>query len=382
MKTVHRRPVRIPLALLAGLAATHEGHALLRFNDGRDQIYLTYSAGASYDSNIYTASGGDGDVVFTSGLSLEYLRRAGLIGINGNIGWGFSKFASFSGEDFATPTLGLEFNKSTGRTTGSLTLNASQTTKPDINTNIRTEALNYGAGLNLRYPVIERYSLAGNFNYGITDYTDNSAGLSDLHTYSAGVDLFYAWRSDRDLVFGYRYRHSDTSADTVSTDHNINAGISGKIWGKLNGGIRVGLQQRTAETIAGPDETFTGVTASASTTWTVSKRVSLTGTLARDFNTTSTSTNTESTTFTLTGQYAVNARLSLNAQAGTGINDYLDSTAGNRSDNYYSYGVGFTYVFHPHLTIGGNYDYFSNSSTVALSEFDRHIFSLNLTSRW
>ncbi|MFH1497525.1 MAG: outer membrane beta-barrel protein [Verrucomicrobiota bacterium] len=355
----------------------------MRFNDGRDQIFLTYTAGVSYDSNIFTASGGSGDYVFNSGLSLEYMRRAGLIGINGNLGWGFSKFASFSSEDFATPNVGLEFTKSTGRTTGSLTLSGSQSSKPDINTNIRTESFNYNVGLGLRYPVIERYSLAGNFSYGGTDYRDNSAGLADLHTHSAGIDLFYAWRSDRDLIFGYRYRHSDTSADTASVDHNINTGVSGKIWGKVNGSIRVGLQQRVSEPLGGgPDETFTGVTTSISATWTVSKRVSVTGIVARDFNTTSTSTNTESTTFTLSGQYAVNAKLSLNAQVSTGINDYLDAASGNRQDNYYSYGFGFSYVLHPHLTIAGSYDYFSNSSTLAVSEFDRHIFSLNLTSRW
>jgi len=377
-----RNPLRILFASAATLVAALPSHALLRFNDGRDQIYVTFTAGAIYDSNIYTANGGDGDLIFNSGLSLDYLRRAGLIGINGSIGWNITNFDKFSDENFSAPSYSLELTKSTGRTTGSLNLNARETSKPDIDANIRTRAWNYDAGLSLRYPVIERYSIAAQLGYAVIDYNDNSAGLVDLDTYTASADLYYTWTSERDLFFGYRHRHSETSSTSSSVDHNLSAGVSGKILSKLNGSVRVGYQIRDTQPIVGPDETFNGVSASASVTWTVNRRINATASLARDFSTTSTDTNTESTTFTLDGQFAVNAKLSLNARASIGTNEYLDSAAAGREDTYYSVGAGFTYALHEHLTISGGYDFFSNSSTNALSDFNRHTVSLNLTSRW
>ncbi len=383
MKVVAKNSFRSLATLASGVLAVTPAYALLRMNDGRDQVYVTFNTGTSYDSNIFTAGGGQGDFVFNSGLSIDYLRRAGLIGINGNLGWGFSKFDQFSSEDFSTPTMSLELTKSTGRTTGSLSLSASQSSKPDIDANVRTTAWNYSTGLSLRYPVIERYSLAGQFGYSLTDYTDNGTTLVDLSTYTASTDLYYSWTSERDLIFGYRYRLSETSANSTSTDHSFSTGVSGKLLAKLNGSARIGYQVRTSESsTGGADTTSNGINASVSSTWTVNRRLSLTGTLARDFNTTSTDSSTEGTTVTIDGQYAVNAKLSLNARASVGRNDYLDSAAANRQDNYYSYGTGFSYAFNPHLSISGSYDYFSNSSSTALSNFDRHIFSLNLSSRW
>ncbi|MET0262659.1 MAG: hypothetical protein ABW223_07160, partial [Rariglobus sp.] len=195
-----------------------DAFALLKFNEGRDQIFVVGSVTIGYDSNIFASSAAEGDIFTNSSLGLEYARRAGLISVNGNISWNLGSFASNTSENFSNPSMGVEFVKNTGRTTGSVTFGASRQSQADPNIGQRTDAWNYNAGLNWKYPVIERYSLAGTFGYGMLDYVDNSAGLVDLSTYSASTDLFYTYTSQRDLLAGYRIRLSDTSSQNQTTD--------------------------------------------------------------------------------------------------------------------------------------------------------------------
>ncbi|WP_043589620.1 surface lipoprotein assembly modifier [Geminisphaera colitermitum] len=377
----HAALVRVCVVLfasLASLAVVPGAFALLRFNDGKDQVFVTFNAGAGYDSNIYTYNGGPGDFIYSAGVVINYTRRAGLIGVDASAGLNLSDFVTHSDENSVDPVFSLELSKSTGRTTGSLTLNAAHHNDPDVNTSIRAESWDYGANFAFRYPVIERYSVTGAIGYARTDYLHNDGGLVDLDTFTASTDLFYVLNSRRDIFVGYRYRDSTTSDTGGSQDHAITTGLSGQILPKLNGTIRVGYQRRHY-TDSGIDETYDGLTAAISTTWTVSKRLNVTGTLTHDFQTTSTGSTTETTILSIESQYAVNSRLSLNSNLGTGLNQYKE---GNRRDWYYTAGIGFGYTLHPRLQITGSYQYYQNYSNLSLSEFSRHTFNLGASSRW
>ena len=165
--------------LLAGAAlvqiTTATALALVKFNEGRDQIFVTGTMTIGYDSNIFSNNTNESDVVTSTTLALEYVRRAGMISVNGNVGWNLGSFAENGSENFSNPSMGLELVKNTGRTTGSFTLGASRQSQADPNIGQRTDSWNYNAGLNWKYPVIERYSLAGCFGYGLLDYIDNTA---------------------------------------------------------------------------------------------------------------------------------------------------------------------------------------------------------------
>jgi hypothetical protein len=137
-----------------------------------------------------------------------------MIGVNGNVMWTIGRFAENASDDFADPSLSLELVKETGRTTGSFTLSAARQNQADAALNKRIESWNYNAGLNWKYPVIERYSLAGTLGAGLLDYTDNSTGQVDLNTLYASMDLYYTYNSQRDLFAGYRIRQSDTSSNS------------------------------------------------------------------------------------------------------------------------------------------------------------------------
>jgi hypothetical protein len=353
--------------------------ALLKLNEGRDQIFVTGSVAVGYDSNIFSTAGAEGDVFTNSSLLLEYARRAGMIAVNGEVGWNLGSFASNPSEDFSNPTLGLEFIKNSGRTTGSFTLGASRQSQADPNVNLRTESWNYNAGLNWKYPVIERYSLAGSFGYGRIDYVENSSGLIDLATYSASTDLFYTYTSQRDLLGGYRIRLSDTSSGGQTSDHAFTAGVSGKILAKLKGNVRGGYQIRHDSTTG---ETFGSVTSSASVTWAFNKRLTLTGSVNKDFSTTATESSVDTLSCNLDAQYAIRNRWSLYSGLGGGHSEFLNGMDRGREDYYFTWSAGVNYSMNDHFKASLTYSYFQNWSNRSASSFDRHSITLNVSSRW
>lgn len=366
-------------ALAAGLACP-PAPALVSLNDGRNQIYVTASAGLSWDSNIYANADSGGDYLFNAGLGLELKRRAGLISVDASATIDATRFADNSSENSLNPRFRTEFSKQSGRTTGVLSLGAARQNRADSAANLRSESWLYDASLNLKYPVIERYSIAGMIGYSRLDYLNNAI-LVDLETYSASADLYYVYTSERDLFAGYRFRHGETSASTSFDDHAFTVGVSGKILPKLNGVVRVGYQLRQPSGTA--EGSYTALTASTAATWNVSRRLSLTGQVAKDFSTTSTNLNVDALTFSLDAQYAMNAKLSFGAGVGYGINDFLGDPGGNRHDEFFSWNAGVTYrILDERLSAALTYAYLRNWSTLDYSDFERNSVNLNLTSRF
>jgi hypothetical protein len=382
--------------LLLALLSAPRAQALLRFNDSRDQIYVTAYIGAGYDSNIFSrGDGSNGDMYITGGAGLEYARKAGLIGVNASLGWDFGSFDTFSDEDFVNPNMSLEFSKGTGRTTGAVQFNARRNTQADPSVGLRTDSWNYGVNLNYRYPVIERYSVAGNIGWSRIDYSDNSGTFADLDTFTIGTDLFYSWRSDRDLLTGYRYRISETTESTHSNDHSVYVGVSGRIVSKLSGTARVGWTFRTNEFDAGfAEESYDGFYMSVSSTWPATKKITVTLAATQDFSVTSTNFQTETTSVDLTGQFSHTVKWNTNVTLGGGYTSYISGFVDNtpsysdgfngqdRDDHYFTFGVTTSYALTSHLTVSASYNYFRNWSTLSRFEFYRHSVGITLSARW
>jgi len=354
-------------------------HALLKFNDGRDKIFASGTIAVGYDSNIFSSEEAQGDTITTSSLKVEYLRRAGMIGVTGEVAWTRGDFTSNAAESFSDPTLSLELVKDAGRTTGSFTLSGGRQTKADPLLNQRTASWNYNLGLNWKYPIIERYNVAGSVGYGGITYTEKSSDLVDLKTKTASVDTFYRYTSQRDLVAGYRIRQSDTSADNQSIDHALTAGVSGKIISKLKGNVRAGYQIRQE---GSSGETLGSTTASASVSWPVNKRFTLTGTLNKDFSTTGKESSVDNLTFNLDAQYVLRNRWSLYAGAGTGNSDFINGEATGRSDLFITGNLGLGYDLSDRFKASLSYSYFKNWSNRVTSNFVRNTVTLSVSSRW
>lgn len=367
-------------AALSALLACPPAHALVSLNDGRNQIYVTASASFSWDSNIYANATSGGDYLFNAGLGLELKRRAGLISVDGSVGIDATRFADNTSENALNPRFRTEFSKQSGRTTGVLSLGAARQSRADSAVNLRSESWLYDATLNLKYPIIERYSVAGSVGYSRLDYVNNAV-LVDLQTFSASADLFYVYTSERDLFAGYRYRHGETSASSAFDDHAFTVGVSGKILPKLNGVVRVGYQVRDPSGTS--EDAYTALTASAATTWNLSRRITLTGQAAKDFSTTATNLNIDALTFNLDVQYAMNSKLSFASGAGYGINEFLGVPGADRKDEFFTWNLGANYkVLDERLTVALVYAYLRNWSTLDYSDFERNSLNLNLSSRF
>jgi hypothetical protein len=383
------------LGTLLALLAAQPALALLRFNDGRDQVYVTAYIAAGYDSNIYTTADAVADFTISSGAGIEYARKAGLIGVNAALNWDFTSFVENSDENSLNPSASLEFSKGTGRTTGAIQFNAQRDSRADPTIGLRTESWDYGVNLNLRYPVIERYTIAANIGWAHIDYVDDTNTLSDLSTYTIGTDLFYSWRSDRDLLAGYRYRIGDAQFDSTSTDHSVYVGVAGRIVSKLSGTARIGVTHHTVNYPGDiPESSDNGFYASVSGTWPASQKASFTLTLTEDFDTTASNFQTRATTAELLGQFSHTVKFSTSANLGGGFTEYISGygagssapTQGfngrDRDDHYLSAGVGAAYSFNNHFTLSANYDYFRNWSNLSDFEFARHTFTVTLSTRW
>ncbi|GAB1487759.1 hypothetical protein MASR2M8_02000 [Opitutaceae bacterium] len=371
-------------AVVAGAAgaALPSARALVRWNESREQIFLNLEANAAWESNIFASAGGDGDVTtgFTAGL--DYQRRAGLIGINASMSLASVQFAEYSEENYLNPNLTLELNKDSGRTTGSLSLSGVRESRADPAANVRTEAWNYNTGLNLKYPVIERYSIAGSVGYSQRDFDDNTF-LVDLSSYTASVDLFYVYTSERDLVGGYRLRQSESSTGVVFLDHSLTAGISGKVFPKVSGSVRAGYQFRTTKEAPGTvkQDDYSSWTMSASTTWTVSQRLNVTSQLSKDFSVTSTDVSVDTLSASLTLQLALSSKMTVFSSIDYTSSDYLGDAGGDRHDTMLAFGGGIGRTIGQRIKANVSYSYSQNWSTFQLSDFERQSVSLNISTR-
>ena len=355
--------------------------ALVKFNDGHDSIFVTGTVGVGYDSNLFASASSEGDYSYNAALEIEYQRKAGMLGVNGSLGWDFSKYQDFSSEDFANPHARLELTKDAGRTTGSVTAGAARETRADSALNLRTTSWEYETGLNVKYPVIERYTLAGQIAYSRRDFEENFA-LVDINTWSLGSDLFYVYTSQRDILAGYRFRVTDTTAGTHDYDHAFTLGTTGKILPTINGTARVGYQRRLSRRSDGTRENFDGLTSTVSATWSAFKRLNVTGQVNSDFNTIATDVSVSTLGAGLDAQYAFTARFSAFSGVGVGRSRFLGARGEGRQDTYFTYNAGVAYTLNEHFKATLSYVHFQNWSTLAFSDYTRRTISLNLSSRW
>lgn len=381
----------LAVMLTAVIAAT-PAHGLVRFNDGHDQILVAASVSVARDSNIFASADNKGDFIYSTDLTAEYSRRAGWIGVNANVGVASSRFATVKGQDFSNPTFSAELTKQSGRTTGSLTMSAARQSRADAAANLRSTSWNYQAGLNFSYPVIERFKLAGQFGYAAQKQVDNE-NLVNLSTYTAGLNLFYVYNTERDLSAGYRYRYTETSRSDSTVDHNFSLGTSGRLIRGLNGSVNVGYQFRVPHSLIN-HERSSGLSASAATQYALNRKMSLTGQLTKDYTTTTTDSTVDTTAADLGFKYAHSSKISLVLGAGVGDSRFLGPNGRmllafgppavygpQRHDTFLHYDAMLAYTRSERFKVALSYGWFRNWSTLAFSDFVRSNWNLHFDTR-
>ncbi len=368
-----------PLLLGALLLSLVPARALLNVDGSRNQIFVFGNATFGYDSNIFSDASDRGDYTITGSVGAQMKRRAGIIAMDATATLGYLAFGQFTDQNAFNPNFHLELNKTTGRTTGAFNIRAFRESKADSSVNLRTSSWNFPAGLNLKYPVNDKYYFTSQTAYLRRRYVE-SASLANLTDYSQALDVFYVYTSKLDLVGGYRIRVSQTSIGNDAVDHWFNLGATGGLFAKLNGTVRLGYQLR--RTSGGTGGSFAHLNAVASVGWPITRKINLTGTITRDFNTIATGVSVDSTTALLRGGYVVSRQIEFLGGVAYGRNSFLGTPPPSRRDTFSSFDLGARYKMNEHLQVEATYTYFRNWSTFEFSDFERNAVTIDVSSRF
>lgn len=374
-------------AVLAAAVSAPRALALVSLEDGRDHAFVDATFETGYDSNVFANAQSGGSMTYEGSLGIEFARRAGWIGVNATASLNWARYAEFASQDYVDPKFTAELTKQTGRTTGSLTMSAQREDRTDVTINTRDTSWNYDTGLDIQYPVIERYSITGTLDFDKIDYTDRAL-FTDQRTYTGNLYLYYILNEQRDLFLDARDRYTDESNETHDLDKALSAGVSGRVYGPFNGSVQIGYQTR--KTFGGIDngDTYQDVTASGTTTWNVNRRITVTGALSRDYSTTALAESIESTRTSLTLQDSFTAKSSGTLTGAIGENRFIgvEGEVGphgeHRVDDFISMTANYFYTVNQHLKLSINYTYYRSFSNVGYAEFSRNQVFFTAESHW
>ncbi len=365
------------LSILLVALPAHRALALLNLDGSRNQVFVFGSVSFAYNSNIFAESTARGDYSVTGEVGAELKRRAGIIAVNCTAKLSYQRFSTYTGENALNPSFYIEFNKTTGRTTGAFTVNAYRESRSDSAVNLRTNSWNFPLGLNIKYPLNDKFYITSQTGYLERRYLNNTA-LANYRDYTESVDVFYVYTSKLDLDGGYRIRASKTSIGRDTYDHWFNLGATGRLLAKLNGTIRFGYQIREIN----GGESFNHFNALAALNWPVTRKLSLSSQISRDFNTIATGSSVDSTSVALRANYVFTRKADIEGGVAYGRNLFLVVLPPHRRDVFFSWDISGGYKFYDQFLLAASYNYLQNWSTLNFSDFTRHGFSLDIASRF
>lgn len=369
------------LGLVAGLfLLPPPAGALLNIDGSRNQVFVFGGVTFGWDSNIFAETKARGDYTISAQAGIELKRRAGIIAVNSTAKFDYVTFGKYTGENSLNPSFALELTKTTGRTTGAITINAFRETRSDGAVNLRTSSWNFPMGLSLKYPVNDHLYVTSTTGYLRRTYSNTNSVLVNYSDYSEAIDLFYVYTSKLDLIGGYRLRAATTSANENTVDHWFNIGATGGLFSKLSGTVRLGYQFRNVRHAA--NENYSHVNALAAISWPISRKLALGFSLSRDFNTIATGASVDSSSAAAQATYAFSRKLELSASTAVGRNRFLGVNQAGRTDTFLTWSAGASYRNNEHFAVGARYTYFHNWSSLFFSDYESHGISVDVSSRY
>lgn len=372
---------RIHGCFLLGLLAAPSAHALFNLNEGKELIFVSGTYSIGLDTNVFARQAAQQSFTQSVSFSADYSRQAGLISVTAHAATSAGSFQDIRGQDFTDPALSVSFRKRYGRTTGALLLSTRRESQPDPDAGQRTRAWNHGGGLDLRYPVNDRYYFTNNLRANSRLYS-NKAAFSDLNTLSESISLNYVYTSKLDLNSGYAITFSDTSKNTRAFDHSFTVGANGGILPKLSGSIRFGVQRRNAELPDGTDESFDSFTSSTTLKWLYSRKLTFNADLSQDFSTTSTDISVNRATGGLHATASLSSKYIGNAGVSYTISNFLGKAGAGRQDELLQLDASIGLAITTHIRTSLAYVYMLNMSNSPGADFERQSLTFTVIATY
>ncbi len=383
MRTCGRRAARTG-ATLGGIALffgiTPAATAFYEVGDG--ELFLNLQSSLTYDSNIFARSSQEADWIFQVGPELQFLRQAGLVGVDLRTGIDFGFFADNSELDYESlySYLDLTYPRAgERRATTTLTLSAREETRTDSTIGARTRSYVYEANGGVRYTVTEKFGTRVRAGYSHVDYRDQER--SDIDRYQVRLDGIWVYSPLLEYFGGYRFRYTDVHTlageeRNNTLDHALIAGLEGEITPKLSGLLEGGYQVRIPEqdTASRREQ----LTVNGRLNWAVRADTGVFVTAGRDFDTSPERQSLERTDASAGVRQEL--RQWLQAQALFRYENFRFRRGDNRVDDAYVGQVGLDYDVTTHLFMNVTYSYTVRESTDPEFDYDRHIASVS--ARW
>lgn len=340
---------------------------------GGNHISVEIRAGATWDTNIDSSSGGRDDISLSYGAKMDYARRAGILSVDVGIDVSRQEFSRHKDESATDGSISLRISKNRmGRLTGSLSAGASRTRNPDSAINARTETTTYPLSLALNYPVHDKLSVGTSSAWTQTSYADS--GLFDHYSLANGVNVSYHYNSKLDAVVGANWKSAGGANGAASrSSYDVTAGFTGQLRPKLTGTARFGYwQERHPDGKATTAPSFT-----TSLSWTATRKLSLVLLGSRSVVISGDGASVDATSARLGADYALMRKLRLNGGLSTGSNRFVFPQ--ERTDRNWGWDAGVSWSIKTSVSLGASYSERTSKSSSSAGNFNQGTASVSLS---
>lgn len=393
---------------------------------GRGELLVSATALGTYDSNVGGRKGATDDYYGTFAPRISYLRRAGKIEADAAVSVAVERYmdhTEFDSENVSV-TASLHLSPTSfPNTTGSIDAGYIETYDVDVDLNDRIKTATTSFNVEAGVTTGPRTSVA--FQAGYSNLSRK--GASDQETLSGeGTFNYHGILDDNTLSFNYGYTQLESSGENLrgarldQKSHSFSAALSRPVYRDVTGRISYGyriLDRSSAETTSGvtrqtgtfltaglegpflPTRLFPKIKSRMSISYEDAKTPGVNDVggkqVAGDLNLawqareTTTVTigasraqrlsSTDLTVVSTSTRFSVDQQLRVNLSGTVGAAYNWENYRGiSRQDEILTVNAGLNYSFARSWTSSAIYRYTTNSSSLAISDFSRHVATLSL----
>lgn len=373
---------------------------------GSDTVFISGSAGVTYDSNVFRLDSGQNPPGETEQDSFIY--RVG-VGLSADVPYSRQRFQANLNvfDNIYSRFHDLNYVGGSGR--AAWLWQAGDDFSGDLGVSVSRSLQNYGYTTvstqrnvvqSINYYFDPRYRIAPNFelqagvNYQTARNTLNAADANDYNTLGTRLGLAYVTPSGNHVglqVQSWKTTFPNQSGVQFNNDYRDNRVSTFFNWAVTGASLfdgSVGYKQRKHDEV--PQRDFDGWTGSVGWNWTPSGRTRLRLALVRDVGGVEdlVTTYARSYTVSVNPSYQLTSKVTLNGTAqyqdlrffgNTGFvnTTTLTGTLADRHDKINTLGLGAGYQVTRIFSLGLNYTWSHRSSNVAFGSYDDNVISLN-----
>lgn len=345
---------------------------------GSGELIFGATARVGHDSNIFGNSiqGGIDDSFFSIVPELRFVKDDSRSTINARIAADITRYNDQSDEDFENFYSSIDISLPTGQgspISGDIRFEFNSINDTNLLVNNRLNEDTFSGSANLTYRISSKTGLRGGFQY-----SDSQNELfSDTKTSLLFTGVQYNYSSKAGVFIDGRLRTTESeginSVDNRSKGFTI--GLTGELSPRLEGSISAGYQSTDARGNIPGDSDSDQFIAFANLTWTPQEKTNVVLTLNRDMDVSPGNQSVETTSARVQINHEISRAVSLFGAAGIRNLDFR-GVLPSRKDDVSELSGGILYSINPRFSTGLEASFFDSSSNIALSDYDRQVYSV------